>query len=149
MTRRALTLALAALCALCSNATALADYGSATVERVTSIYDGDTFRADIAGWPSIIGERVPIRVKGVDAPEIRAHCDREKKLARQAKQFTVAALRGADHIELEDLERGKYFRIAARVMIDGEDLATGLIEAGLGRSYNGGHRDSWCNGSHE
>ena len=144
MTRRALTLALAALCALFSNATAHADYGSATVDRVTSIYDGDTFRADIAGWPAIIGERVPIRVKGVDAPEIRAQCDNEKKLARQAKQFTVAALRGADHIELEELERGKYFRIAARVMIDGEDLATELIEAGLGRPYQGGHRDGWC-----
>lgn len=134
----------ALLMALCIATAAQADYGSATVERVTSIYDGDTFRADIADWPAIIGERIPIRVKGVDTPEIRAQCDTEKRLARQAKQFTVAALRGADHIELEELERGKYFRIAARVMIDGEDLATELIEAGLGRLYNGGHRDQWC-----
>lgn len=120
------------------------DYGSATVSQVTSIYDGDTFRADIEGWPPVIGRRVPIRVKGVDTPELRAHCESEKKLARQAKQYTVAALRGADHIELEELERGKYFRLAARVMVDGEDLATGLIAAGLGRPYEGGHREGWC-----
>ncbi|OLO05096.1 thermonuclease family protein [Salinicola socius] len=134
----------ALLAALLHAPAAVADYGSATVSQVTSIYDGDTFRADIAGWPAIIGERVPIRVKGVDAPEIRAHCDSEKRLARQAKQFTVAALRGADHIELEELERGKYFRIAARVMIAGEDLATELVAAGLGRPYQGGHRAGWC-----
>ncbi|WP_206062544.1 thermonuclease family protein [Kushneria phosphatilytica] len=87
------------------------DYGSATVQQVTSIYDGDTFRADLAGpngepWPDIIGHRAPIRVAGVDTPEIRAECDAEKQAARQAKQFTVAHLRDAERIRLEHLDRG-------------------------------------------
>ena len=74
---------------------AQAEYGDVTVSEVTSIYDGDTFRVNIEGWPAIIGERVPIRLRGADTPEMRAQCEYEKRLARQAKQFTVAALRGA------------------------------------------------------
>lgn len=33
--------------------------------------DADTFRVDIDGWPDVVSKRVPVRVKGVDAPEIR------------------------------------------------------------------------------
>jgi micrococcal nuclease len=32
------------------------NFGSATVLKVTSIYDGDTFRANIEGFPAVIGE---------------------------------------------------------------------------------------------
>jgi len=52
-------------------------YGNALVSEVTSIYDADTFRATIQGWPSIIGERIPIRVNGIDAPEIKGKCRAE------------------------------------------------------------------------
>ncbi|HGX92428.1 MAG TPA: thermonuclease family protein, partial [Candidatus Tenderia sp.] len=34
------------------------------VSRVVSIYDADTFRVDINGWPPIIGSNMPIRVLG-------------------------------------------------------------------------------------
>lgn len=61
------------------------NYGSATVSEVTSIYDGDTFRATIDGWPALIGKRISIRVNGVDTPEMRGKCDQEKQLAREAK----------------------------------------------------------------
>ena len=47
------------------------NYGSAYVLEITSIYDADTFRVNIKDWPRLIGERIPIRVNGVDAPEIR------------------------------------------------------------------------------
>ena len=59
------------------------------------------------------------RVAGVDTPEMKAKCQREKVLARQAKQFVVAAIRGAKVIELRNLRRGKYFRIVADVILDG------------------------------
>ena len=54
------------LCLLSFSVTAK-DYGNATVSEVTSIYDADTFRVNISGYPPIIGERMPIRVLGVDA----------------------------------------------------------------------------------
>lgn len=60
------------------------------------------------GWPDIIGERVSVRVLGVDAPEIRGKCTSEKTSARLAKQFTVQYLRSGSDIELKNVKRGKY-----------------------------------------
>lgn len=111
---------------------------------MTSIYDGDTFRADIAGWPPIIGERVPIRLRGADTPEMRGECETEKQAARRAKQFTVAGLRGARSITLENIGRGKYFRIVAEVEIDGREFSQQLIVTDLARPYNGERRAGWC-----
>lgn len=88
-------------------------YGSILVDEITSIYDGDTFRVKIDSWPEIAGERVPVRILGIDTPELRTKCESEKALARKAKQFTVAKLRGAKSIELRDMRRGKYF-VSAR-----------------------------------
>lgn len=119
-------------------------FGDVVVSEVTSIYDADTFRVTIKGWPDIIGERMSVRVLGVDAPEIRGKCESEKLAARRAKQFTVNALRSATKVELRDIQRGKYFRILANVYVDGQNLAEALIQAKHGRAYNGGSRDGWC-----
>lgn len=120
-------------------------YGNLVVSQVTSIYDGDTFRADIKGLHPLIGSRIGIRVAGIDTPEIRGKCPLEKKLAREAKQFTVAMLRNAKYVELHNVRRGKYFRIVADVMIDGKSLSSSLIKAGHGVPYNGETKArDWC-----
>ena len=121
------------------------NHGTLTVETVTSIYDGDTFRANIAGLHSLIGERIGIRVAGVDTPEMRGKCKQEKDLARQAKQVTVEALRSAKVIELRNTKRGKYFRIVADVYVDNKNLTDILISSGLGVAYDGGTKSKdWC-----
>lgn len=119
-------------------------YGDIIVKDVVSIYDADTFRVNIKGYPAVIGERMSIRVLGVDAPEIRGKCPKEKKLARLAKQFTVKHLRAAKVITLHGVMRGKYFRLLAYVDMDGEDLSTLLIRSGHARPYDGGKRRGWC-----
>ena len=119
-------------------------FGDVMVSEVTSIYDADTFRVSIKGWPDIIGKRMSVRVLGVDAPEIRGKCASEKQAARRAKQFTVEALRSAKKIELRNIQRGKYFRILANVFVDGKNLAQALINARLAREYHGGTRKGWC-----
>ena len=121
-----------------------ASYGTARVAAVVSVYDGDTFRANIAGWPALIGNNMPIRVKGVDAPEIRGQCESEKAAAREARQFTVDRLNNAQVIELRNMERGKYFRILADVYLDGVNLTGLLLNAGHARPYQGGKRAGWC-----
>ena len=121
------------------------DYGSVTVSEVTSIYDADTFTVNIEGYPPIVGERISIRLLGVDTPEMRGRCESEKVKARQAKQFTVQVLRSAKTIELRNMRRGKYFRILANVYVDGKNLADGLIRSGHARVYDGGKRLGWCN----
>ncbi|TCI05040.1 thermonuclease family protein [Corallincola luteus] len=119
------------------------------VSEVVSVYDADTFRVSIHGWPAIVGESMPIRVLGVDAPEIRGKCQIEKDAAQAAKAFTKQMLEAGSVIELHDIERGKYFRLLARVTIDGEDLAQQLISNGYARPYDGGTRLGWCNTSGE
>lgn len=119
-------------------------YGSVVIDEVTSIYDGDTFRVNISDWPKIVGHRVPIRVKSIDTPELRAKCKSEKDLARKAKQHTVHMLRNAKQIELQNIDRGKYFRILADVLVDGRDLGESLVRNGLAVRYDGGTKVDWC-----
>ena len=120
------------------------NYGNVFVSEVRSIYDADTFRASIDGWPDIIGESMPIRVNGIDAAEMRGKCQKEKDMARAAKKATVAMLREAKQIELRNMKRGKYFRIIADVYVDGKNLGEALVRQGLAREYHGGKREGWC-----
>jgi endonuclease YncB( thermonuclease family) len=120
-------------------------YGSVIVDEVTSIYDGDTFRVNIKDYPSIIGNKMSIRLNGVDTPEMRGKCTKEKKLARKAKQLTVKTLREAKKIELRNMQRGKYFRIIADVYADNKSLAKILIKKKLAVKYHGGTKvKDWC-----
>lgn len=119
-------------------------YGDAIVSEVRSIYDGDSFKVHIEGWPDIIGKSMGIRVAGVDTPEMRGKCPQEKKLAQKAKKHTVAMLRQGRVVELRNMQRGKYFRIVASVYIDGVSLSDSLIDAKLAYPYNGGKKQSWC-----
>ena len=119
-------------------------YGNVTVDEVTSIYDGDTFRVTIKDWPLVAGYRIGVRVKGVDTPEINSKCQQEKALARKAKQFTVDFLRSGKIVELRNLQRDKYFRLLAEVYVDNHSLTEALLKNGLGYAYEGGTKKKWC-----
>ncbi|WP_345970911.1 MULTISPECIES: thermonuclease family protein [Sulfurimonas] len=121
------------------------NFGSVIVDEVTSVYDGDTFRATVNAWPPLIGERIGIRINGIDTPEMRGKCPAEKRLAHRAKQHTVAMLRGATTIELRNMKRGKYFRIVADVYVDGQSVGQSLMDSGLAVRYDGGTKTkAWC-----
>ena len=54
-------------------------------------------------------------------------------------------LKDAEQITLKNMDRGKYFRIAADVLVDGEDLGGMLVEAGVAVRYDGGKKShKWC-----
>lgn len=129
----------------CSFAMAGKDtFGDVVVSRVTTIYDGDSFSATIDSWPEIAGKNIPIRIYGIDTPEMRGQCKREIQLARMAKKATVAMIRSAKVIELKRMRRDKYFRIDADVFADGESVGDHLIKAGLAKPYFGSKKSSWC-----
>jgi micrococcal nuclease len=119
-------------------------YGDVRVDKVTTIYDGDTFYVTVKKWPEIIGKNVAVRVKDVDTPELKGACYAEILKAREAKKFTVTLIRSAKKVELRNMSRDKYFRIAADVYLDNQNLADALIKQGLGVPYSGGKRISWC-----
>ena len=120
------------------------EYGTAIVSKVISVYDGDTFRVDIDSLPPIVGKNIPIRLNGVDTPEIRGKCKYEKDLALKARDFVRNKLANAKEIKLNNLQRGKYFRVVANVMVDGVSLEQELLDNELAYKYTGGKKSSWC-----
>jgi len=50
------------------------NYGDVIVSKVESVHDGDTITVTINKWPTITGERIPVRIDGVDTPEINGDC---------------------------------------------------------------------------
>ena len=114
------------------------------VQRVVSVYDADTFRVSLKDWPEYLGDDISIRVRGIDAPEIRGKCESEKVKARAARDYVRQRLSKSSTISLHNIEPGKYFRLVADVQLDGTSLAQELINQGLARSYDGGHRQGWC-----
>jgi len=124
---------------------AATEYGSVTVSKVISVYDGDTFRVNIDSLPPLVGKNIPIRLEGVDTPEIQGKCQYEKDLAIKARDFVRSKLDNANEIMLNNLQRGKYFRIVADVTVDGVSLEKELLENELAYKYSGGKKSSWCN----
>jgi endonuclease YncB( thermonuclease family) len=119
-------------------------YGTVTVSKVISVYDGDTFRVNIDSLPPIVGKNIRIRVNGVDTPEIRGKCQYEKNLALKARDFVRAKLANAKEIKLTNLQRGKYFRVVANVLVDGVSLEQELLDNELAYEYSGSKKLSWC-----
>lgn len=120
-------------------------YGDFTDVEVVRVYDGDTFFVDISSIHPLLGDEIGIRVRGVDTPEIRAGCDQERELAYAARSLAETSLMEAMDVDLVNVERGKYFRIVATVMVDGTDLADILIDAELAVPYYGeGPKHEWC-----
>ena len=136
---------LIALCIGVFSVQAAPEYGTVLVSRVISVYDGDTFRVDIDSLPPIVGKNIPIRLNGVDTPEIQGKCQYEKDLALKARDFVRKKLANAKEIKLTKLQRGKYFRVVADVMIDGVSLEQELLDNELAYKYTGGMKSSWCN----
>ena len=110
--------------------------------HVVSVYDGDTLTVDAEPWPDVT-IRARVRVAGVDTPEIRGKCQREKDQAIRARDFVRATV-GAQ-VQLTNVQLGKYAgRVIADVWVGGRKLGDMLIAENLGRPYHGGRREGWC-----
>ena len=109
---------------------------------IASVYDGDTFKINLNCSLAVYCEKVPVRVRGVDTPEIKGKTEREKKLAQKAKEFTKNFL-NKEPINLSNCSRDKYFRLLCDVKNgQGKDLARELIKNDLGYSYDGGTKSN-------
>lgn len=118
-------------------------YESSPIIKVVSVHDGDTFTVNVVGWPPIIGEKLGVRIKGIDTPEMTDKRQHVKELAVKAKDFVANRIAKANKIELKNMNRDKYFRIDADVIIDGSDLAKELMKNGLAKPYDGGSKPEW------
>lgn len=112
--------------------------------RVVRVIDGDTFLADVHVWPGHT-VRVSIRLRGIDAPEMRGACASERAAASRARDKLVLLL-GEGPVLVTNVGGGKYYgRVLADVAgPDGGQAAAALLRKGLVRPYSGGRRVSLC-----
>ncbi|MGZ3768125.1 MAG: thermonuclease family protein [Bdellovibrio sp.] len=114
--------------------------------KIIKNYDGDTLTADIPNVPALIGKNISVRVLGIDTPEIKTKDSCEKEAGRIARNLVTATVKRAKNIELHNVQRDKYFRILADVIVDGQSLKYILLKNNLAYEYDGGtkkHLD-WC-----
>lgn len=112
--------------------------------EVLEVLDGDTLTVRAVIW---LGQSVETRVRidGIDAPEMRSRCPREKDMAEAARE-AARRLLGTGMVQLLDVQPDKYGgRVRARVLVPGGgDLSDLLLKAGMVRPYHGEHRQPWC-----
>lgn len=117
--------------------------------RVLGVIDGDTFVARIPVW---IGQEVTthVRLRGIDAPELKSRCAAEARLASEARQALQEIL-ASGRIVLRDVGTGKFAgRVLARVYVTSrfdrntDEAGAMLLAAGYARPYGGGRRGDWC-----
>ncbi len=109
-------------------------------------YDGDTINVRVPDVHPLIGEKISVRVAGVDTPELVSDDPCERVVARVSRNFVRSMLSSASRIDLNDLRRDKYFRILADVTADGESVSQALLVHGLALPYDGGAKVpvDWC-----
>jgi endonuclease YncB( thermonuclease family) len=111
---------------------------------VIEVIDGDTFLADAHVWPGH-SVRVNIRVRGIDAPEMKSRCESERLAALHARAV-LAELLADGAVSISNIGGAKYYgRVLADVAtLDGAAVSEIMLEQEIVRPYRGGKRRSWC-----
>ncbi len=90
--------------------------------RVVSVHDGDTISVLVAR------RAVKVRLEGIDCPELG------QPYGRSARLFTSSRVFGR-WVAVEQTTVDRYGRRVGRVFVDGEDLNTAILAAGLAWHY--------------
>jgi micrococcal nuclease len=114
-----------------------------TVDVIRTI-DGDTFEARVhleQGRDLV----THVRLRGIDAPELKASCRDELERAEAATD-ALRGLLSQGGVVIYNVGPDKYQgRVVADVATRRIDnVSAALLAAGHVRSYNGGHRFGWC-----
>ena len=112
--------------------------------EVLRVIDGDTFEARVHVWLGL-DVTTKVRLRGIDAPELRARCPDELQKAEAARGALMALLAEGD-IQVSNVGRDKY---GGRVVADAAtrrtpNISQAMLAAGHARRYGGGRRESWC-----
>ncbi len=127
---------------------------------IIEVYDGDTIKTHMHWYLPEPLDKVSIRIRGVDTPEMpaksykttgklsRAKCVKEAELALQAKEAVVKLMQVPkwDYMIVTNYKWGKYGgRIVGDVDIHGIDVRQMLLNDGYAVKYDGtGPKKDWC-----
>jgi endonuclease YncB( thermonuclease family) len=113
---------------------------------VVRTIDGDTFEARVHLSPDL-NLTTRVRLRGIDAPELKASCPQELQMA-EAATSALRALLGEGDVAIFNIGPDKYSgRVVAEVATRRTgNVSTAMLAAGHARRYGGGHRNGWCDG---
>src|SRR5271167_2208852 len=111
--------------------------------EVLRVIDGDTFEARVHVWPGL-DITTKIRLRGIDAPELRARCPVERTMAEAARD-ALAAMLAEGIVGISGVTLDKY---GGRVVADAgtrsiANVSAELLAKGYARRYAGGRRRGW------
>lgn len=105
----------------------------------TRVYDGDTFKVNLPGRDDVFGKDISIRIRGIDAPEIKSDRECERKAALASKE-ALSSFLGGKRIDLNRCKRDQYFRLDCDVILFGQkeqDAAAYQLAKGHAVPYTG------------
>jgi endonuclease YncB( thermonuclease family) len=112
--------------------------------EIIRVIDGDTVEIRAQVWldQTIITR---VRLRSIDAPELRAGCPEEARKAAAARDALVTLLESG-RIYLTGLGRDKYGgRVVGDLLTaEGHSISTRMLTTGHARPYAGGKRQGWC-----
>jgi endonuclease YncB( thermonuclease family) len=113
--------------------------------EVLRVLDGDTFEARVHLWPGL-DITTKVRLRGIDAPEMKARCREERARAEAARDALAAILAEGDLTVLRvDLDKYGGRVVADAATTHTSDVSRALLAQGVARLYSGGRRQGWCN----
>lgn len=117
--------------------------------RIVKVIDGDTVEFEAPFLPNPLKKTLKLRIDGVDTPEkgFRAKCNKERKKAQLAKDFTSYMISNAKEVNVVLKDWGKWGgRIVGDLEIDGKLLSKLLIDNRHAAVYidGKGKKRDWC-----
>lgn len=120
--------------------------------KVIKVYDGDTITiCQRIGENEDCYYKFPIRIKGIDCPEMRSSDEDEKRLAGYAQKALEKLLLG-NYVRLEEVENDKYGgRYVAKVIfgkVKPLNISQFMLDLRFAVPYDGGKKNppqNWMN----
>lgn len=113
--------------------------------EIIRVIDGDTILVAAKPWPLQTME-VYVRLRGIDAPELKSSCAATRHAGQQARVALTDLARNQHEIQLMHIPGDKYFgRVVADISFsDGRNPAQEMLSAGYVTPYGGGHKKDSC-----
>jgi hypothetical protein len=110
---------------------------------VIKVYDGDTITiASKLPFENSPMYRFSVRLLGIDTPEIKGKNEKEKIMAKEAKNKLENMIMNK-HIILKNINTEKYGRILADVYLEDIHINKWMVDQNLAIKYDGGKKSLW------
>lgn len=113
--------------------------------KVTRVLDGDTVEVNVDFLPKELGNKLYVRLWGVDTPEKgwRAKSQHENELGLKASEFTKQKISEANEIKIQIIMWDKFGgRVLGDIILDGKSLRQLLLDSGYAREYYGTKKEN-------